>query len=213
MDLLVVLDRPSLYGACVDGGTLVHRFRLPAQEEALRSELSSLTIHRALVCSESNETAGAFAGFPLLDPKTVKLKIEGDAPLSSARIARLYGALMHYPQNDCIVLNVRKELTFDCLDKQGHCIGGAVYPGPDTLLERPESPLSGGLYWGLLGAIERIISELRQVNPSPSSVKVVASGAMTQSFSEDLSELVDLIDPALTLIGLQEILKGETNVT
>jgi type III pantothenate kinase len=120
--------------------------------------------------------------------------------------------------------------------KDGKYLGGAIYPGfaisakglsgytqllPEVHIEKPESAVAkttmthiqSGIYWGLLGAIERLVFEMKSINPSPSSVQVVATGGCTQqdrtptNFLDDLGELVDCIDPQLTLVGLHEILK------
>ncbi len=185
--------------------------------------------------------------FLRLKPKEVKVVLDVAEPeaLGPDRIANVYGALNRFPQNDCIVVDLGTAVTFDCISKVGHYIGGAIYPGPaigaKALAEytdklplitptKPKSPLGkttethiqSGLYWGLLGAIERITDELRLIAPSPSSVKILATGGGTRlddssksptkmEFVEDLKELVDFIDPHLTLIGLHEILKELLN--
>jgi type III pantothenate kinase len=88
---------------------------------------------------------------------------------------------------------------------------------PRVKLQHPESALGkttvehiqSGIYFGMLGAIERIVDELRQEHPSPSSMMVLATGGMTRDkeLEQDLLDFVDIVDPYLTLIGLKEILK------
>ncbi len=179
--------------------------------------------------------------YQLLDYSKVKviLDVEEPAAVGHDRIANVYGALFRFPQNDCIVVDIGTAVTFDLLTREGRYLGGAIYPGmeigakglaaftsklPEVPAIRPSSPLGkttithiqSGLYWGLLGAIERLVSELRQAAPNPTSIKVIATGGATRTgercpsndyFLKDLSDLVDLIDPQLTLIGLHEILK------
>ncbi len=83
-----------------------------------------------------------------------------------------------------------------------------------------EAHIQNGIYCGQLGAIERLIAEIAGATDSPSSVKIIATGGATHiedaemhpeklPFVEDLKELVDLIDPNLTLVGLHEILKEQ----
>lgn len=172
--------------------------------------------------------------FLLLNPSTLALKLDVEEPLAVGqdRIANCYGALARFPLNDCIVVDVGTAITFDYVAKEGIYTGGAILSGPtlcakalhdytDKLplvaISKPSSPLGkttathiqSGIYFGLLGAIERISFELAQLSSSPSSVKLLATGGVTQDsdFAEDLKELVDFIDPHLTLVGLHHILK------
>jgi type III pantothenate kinase len=181
--------------------------------------------------------------YDLLDIQQLSLILDVDEPenVGHDRIANLYGALHHFPQNDCIIVDIGTAVTFDFVTKEGCYKGGAIYPGfeisakglseytdrlPFVSVQRPDSPLGrttlahiqSGLYYGLLGTVERIIFELKQQTTSPSSVQVLATGGTIQSdqlsschtkvsFISDLKELVDFIDPYLTLIGLNEILK------
>ncbi len=172
--------------------------------------------------------------YTILDFSTVKMRLDVDEPeaLGHDRIANAYGALSHFPINDCIIIDIGTAVTADLVTKDGSYAGGMIYPGPalsakaladytDKLplatVTKPDSPLGkttmahlqSGIYYGLLGAVERLIAELRLTAPSPSSIKVLATGGFTttEGIAEDLTELVDLIDPNLTLVGLHEIQK------
>ncbi len=172
----------------------------------------------------------------------LKLQLDVEEPdeLGQDRIANAYGALTRFPLQDCIVVDIGTTITFDYIVKEGKYLGGAIYTGmeiaskglaeytdqlPFTAVSRPDSALgkttnsqiSSGIYYGHLGAIERVLFELKQTSASPSSVHVVATGGATQTddenacvgkveFIHDLKDLVDSIDPHLTLMGLQEIL-------
>lgn len=177
------------------------------------------------------------------DPVLLSLTLDVEEPqaLGQDRIANAYGALHHFPTFDCVVVDIGTAVTFDFVTKEGSYIGGAIYPGIDISAKalsqytnklpyvqvlKPESPLArttethlqSGIYYGLLGAIERIVAELCLTAPSPSSVKIIATGGATRientamceskvEFVNDLKELVDFIDPHLTLVGLYEIFK------
>jgi len=173
--------------------------------------------------------------FNLLDFTTVRVVLEVDEPeqVGHDRIANVYGALAYFPQNDCVVVDLGTALTFDYVGCNGHYLGGAIYPGPaigakalanytsllpEVEFEKPQEAVAkttnghiqSGLYYGLLGAIERITFEMRGLSSSPSDVKVSATGGLlgvVEDIEQDLSDIVDLIDPALTLIGLHEIMK------
>ena len=175
--------------------------------------------------------------FRVLDFSKLKLKLDVDEKeqLGHDRIANAYGALHRFPQYDCIIVDIGTGVTFDLVTKEGCYKGGAIYPGmeisarslaeytdrlPLVSVQKPPSPLAkttethiqSGIYYGLLGAIERIVFELRQLGPLPISVQVLATGGalQTDALISDVQELVDVIDPHLTLIGLHEILKELT---
>jgi pantothenate kinase type III len=91
---------------------------------------------------------------------------------------------------------------------------------PSPLGTDMQTHIQSGLYYGQLGAIECLIAELAAMTESPSSVKVIATGGGTlvedaympdlkTAFVADLKEIVDCIDPHLTLFGLHEILKEQ----
>lgn len=179
-------------------------------------------------------TACGFS-FEMLDFSTVKVELDVDEPdaVGHDRIANVYGALFRFPVNDCIVVDLGTAITFDYVGCNGKYLGGAIYPGlsigakalstytsklPEVVPAKPsaavakttETHIQSGLYWGLLGAIERITFEMRTASKNPSDVKVIATGGLVREmleFAEDLNDLVDLIDPHLTLIGIHEILK------
>jgi type III pantothenate kinase len=178
-----------------------------------------------------------------LDFSKIALKLDVEEPraVGHDRIANAYGALKVFPTADCIVIDIGTALTADYISKEGAYLGGMIYPGPTLCAKaladytdklplvtvfKPDSPLGktteahlqSGIYYGLLGAIERLIAELRTTASSPSSVKVLATGGAIAiedtgiggskiAFVEDLKELVDFINPHLTLIGLNEIQK------
>lgn len=245
MDLVLDIGNYRIKGAFFKEKKLENAFVIPPDMEMLRKQLSGFSFESTLISSVhkkySEDVKNLFASlnipFHLLDFSTLHVKLDVDEPeqLGHDRIANVYGALVHFPQNDCIVVDMGTTVTFDYIASDGRYVGGAIYPGvdisakalasytnalPEVAIEKPETPVAkttkthiqSGLYWGLLGAIERIVSEMRQTAPSPSSVKVIATGGYLRTlspeqFTADLNDLVDLIDPYLTLIGLYEILK------
>lgn len=181
--------------------------------------------------------------FSFVDNSNIHLILDVDEPeaVGHDRIANAYGALARFPLNDCIVVDVGTAITVDFIVKEGRYLGGMIYAGaglcakaladytdklPLVALKKPDSALAktteahlqAGIYYGQLGAIERMIDEIKISALSPSSVKVIATGGATQiddtnvcfdkvAFIEDLKDLVDFIDPHLTLVGLREILE------
>jgi len=195
--------------------------------------ISTVSEEKALVACDVLTSSGF--SFELLDFSTVKVELDVDEPeaVGHDRIANVYGALYRFPVNDCIVVDLGTAVTFDYVGCEGKYLGGAIYPGlsigakalstytsklPEVSISKPEvavaktteTHIQSGLYWGLLGAIERITFEMRAASKNPSDVKVLATGGLIKELpklAEDLSELTDLIDPHLTLIGIHEILK------
>lgn len=175
--------------------------------------------------------------YNFLDFKKLKMIFDVDEPeqLGHDRIANAYGALARYPINDCIVVDIGTAITLDFVAKEGRYLGGMIYLGaslcakalaeftdklPLIVPQKPESALAkttkthlqSGIYYGQLGAIERMIAELTLTSISPSSVKIIATGGgINEAFADDLQELVDIIDPQLTLRGLHEILDETTH--
>ena len=175
-----------------------------------------------------------------LDYSTVKLELAVDEPeqIGHDRIANCYGALYRFPQYDCVIVDLGTAVTFDSVTSSGKYLGGAILPGmhisskalsqytdrlPEVKIAKPEegvaktteTHIQSGLYYGLLGAVERIVFEMRQSHTSPSDVKVLATGGiftgpLGEDLAADIGDLVDLIDPGLTLIGIHEIMKEKT---
>lgn len=63
-----------------------------------------------------------------------------------------------------------------------------------------------GLYWGLIGAIERILREMKKSLPGAA---VVATGGLASmdDLKNDLKGIIDHFEPQLTCLGLYELLK------
>ena len=142
----------------------------------------------------------------LATPETLSL-------LKPDRIANIFGALHYFPSNDCIVVDLGMTIRFDYVTKQGVYLGGAIFPATsidgsspilsNTVAEQEKS----GNYFGLLGAIERIVAELRLSSETPSTVMSIATGGLSRVMQKDLEDFIDKIDPELTLVGLNQILK------
>lgn len=160
---------------------------------------------------------------------SVKLQVEKPEEVGIDRIANTYGALALFPGKDAIVVDMGTAVTFDVVSKERKFLGGAIYPGarisaealhqwtdklPLVEVKKPRAPISpstvgniqSGVYWGLVGTIEKLTAEMKRSYPKAA---VVATGglALDKSLKGDLKEAIDAFEPDLTLIGLYEILK------
>lgn len=217
----------------------MHIKEKPVQNAFISSVNNQLEMHVKTSLTEANISC------TFLNYEDLHIKLEVDKPeeLGPDRIANAYGALFRFPLNDCIIVDIGFAITCDLVAKDGRYLGGMIYPGSElcakaltkhtdklplvapikpasALGTTTETHIQSGIYYGQLGAIERLIAELASHAESPSSVKIIATGGATHiedpcicsakvTFVEDLKELVDFIDPNLTLVGLHEILKEQ----
>lgn len=236
LDLVIDIGNSRTKGALFEGKQLVEAFdwkQAPLQGKSIQTAFIS-SVNAKADEEIKKQLEQLKIPYQFLNNSTLRLVLEVDEPqaLGADRIANAYGALSRFPINDCIVIDVGTAITADFIIKEGRYLGGMIYPGgtlcakslhdytdklPLVTLKKPESALAkttethlqAGIYYGQLGAIERMIAELRLSAVSPSSVKVIATGGALQAdleFAEDLKDLVDQIDPHLTLLGLHEIL-------
>ena len=127
-----------------------------------------------------------------------------------------------------IVVDFGTATTFDVVDADGNYAGGVIAPGvnlsmaalhqaasklPKIGVKRPENAMGkntveamrSGVYWGYVGLIERILSELRaEIDGEPT---VIATGGLAPLFAKD-NDASDVVDNDLTLKGLYLIAKG-----
>ncbi len=181
------------------------------------------------------------------DLLSVRLDVEKPEEVGNDRIANVYGALYCHPSTDSIVIDMGTAVTFDVIAKEGRFLGGAIFPGvylsaksladytdklPFVAVAKPKSCLSrstegniqSGIYYGLIGTVEKILNEIKSVRFSSTKVTVIATGGLAGENNEadpslaedfwtdlekDLKECVDYFEPDLTFIGLNQILKEQ----
>lgn len=156
MNLVIDIDNSRVKAAFFQDNQIRESFG--GKPEELRGFVKGKKLERTLISSVNEETAG-FAT-KILQEEGIKferlkaddfekrLNVIDKKEIGTDRIANIYGALYHFPSNDCIVIDI--------------------------------------------------------------GVKTLATGDMTENkeFSNDLSDFVDCVDPHLTLMGLNEVLKG-----
>jgi type III pantothenate kinase len=222
MQLVVNIGSQKISVGLFESDRLVQTFLIKHPEELLEF-LKGKTLEQSLIAGNTPEDAQGLMsllitqGFPCkaLIPSEFK-RLATDETLSLLhpdRIANIFGALYHFPSNDCLIVDIGTTVRFDYVTKQGVYLGGAIFP--TILTDRPTVVLGkdrfeqekSGNYFGLLGAIERIVAELRLSSEIPSAVMSIATGGMSRIMEKDLEDFIDKVDPELILIGLNQILK------
>lgn len=235
MQLVVDCGSQEIKAGLFEEDRLVHSFNGKHPEQLLEL-LKDKKIEKGLIAGDSTSqemaTLLSTQGFPcrVLETKDFG-KLATDETLQllqPVRIANIYGALSHFPSNDCVIVDLGATIRFDYVTKQGVYQGGAVFPDFEAVfheLEKTPFPDLGGpvesigkdklaqaksgCYFGVLGAVERIVAELRLSSEAPSNVMSIATGGPTRfpEIQKDLQDFIDIVDPQLTLIGLNQILK------
>jgi type III pantothenate kinase len=236
MNLVVEIGSHQIKAALFEGDKLVQASPF-ATPDLLLQAVKEKNLEAILVSSEdaskSREMTTVFTGYPCRILEVSDFHQLGTEETRSLlkpnRIANIFGALYHHPINDCIIVDFGTTVRFDYVSKQGRYLGGALFPDFDgifQLLEKAKFPevadqspsalgkaqfeqSKSGSYFGLLGAVERIVAELRLSSETPSGVMTVATGTATASpaLQKELHDFIETVDPHLTLIGLNQILK------
>lgn len=164
----------------------------------------------------------------------LRVKYRNPLEVGADRIANAIAATQRHPGRDCIVVDCGTATTFDVVTATGDYLGGAILPGigisaetlssrtarlPSVEITRPEVALGrssaesiqSGLYFGHVGAIRQLSSELiREAFPNSKPV-IVATGGFSRMLESE--KLFDEVVPELVLFGLKhaEQLNRETD--
>jgi type III pantothenate kinase len=126
---------------------------------------------------------------------------------------------------DLIVVDFGTATTFDVVDTDGAYIGGVIAPGVNLSLEalhmaaaalphvditKPQSAIGtntvacmqSGIYWGYVGLVERIVTQVRIERERP--MKVIATGGLASLFHQG-TDVFESIEDDLTTHGLMLI--------
>lgn len=157
--------------------------------------------------------------FPYGNPE----EVGADRIADAVAVYKMYGG-------PAIVIDFGTATTFDCIDKKGSYLGGAIAPGPvisaESLTQRtaklplvninlPQHSIGrstveciqSGLYYGYVGLVKEILLRLKK--SMSSNVKVVATGGLAGLISKEINEIKNIV-PELTLEGIRIIWQKET---
>lgn len=147
---------------------------------------------------------------------------ENPKEVGADRIVDSYAAFRKYG-GPLIIVDFGTATTCEAVSEAGEYLGGIIYPGIKTSMDalyekaaklpkieilKPEfalgkntvSSMQSGAYYGYLGAIEKMVENLKAVI---GDAKVVATGGFARLFSEEA--LFDYIDQRLPLEGIRMV--------
>ena len=138
-------------------------------------------------------------------------------------------AAWHRYKTALLVIDFGTAITFDCVSNRGEYLGGTIHPGISISLDalagrtaklpridinaRPDSVIGNttvaairsGILYGFGGLIDRMATLLRrEMTAENEPFNIIATGGMAQMIAP-YSDVIDTIDPLLTLTGLRLI--------
>ena len=145
-------------------------------------------------------------------------EVGADRVVNAAAAHRLYGGPL-------IVIDLGTATTLDAVSEEGDYLGGAIAPGigiaADALFERAAklprvelirpkkaigrntvAAMQSGIIFGYVGLIEGIVARMKK--ELGGKVRVIATGGLAGIIAEE-TNVVDILDPDLTLVGLRLI--------
>lgn len=156
----------------------------------------------------------------------LNIKCENPREIGADRIVNAVAAIQEYG-SPLIVVDFGTATTYCYIDESGDYMGGAIAPGisismealftkasklPRIEIARPQSVIGKntvssmqvGIVYGYVGQVEGIVQRMRQ--QSKEDALVVATGGLANMIAKE-SNIIDVVDPFLTLKGLYLIYK------
>ena len=159
----------------------------------------------------------------------IPVRVESPEKVGTDRILNAWAAREEGGPLPLVVVDAGTAATFDVVDADGAFAGGAIMPGaglslgalqakagnklPVVTIARPagaigkntHDAMQAGVFWGHVGAIERILSEITAALGVPP--RVVMTGGLAEVFAPALPG-VETADKDLTLRGLVRLYGG-----
>jgi type III pantothenate kinase len=156
----------------------------------------------------------------------LNIKYENPREVGADRIVNAVAAIHEYG-SPLIIVDFGTATTYCYINEQRQYMGGAIAPGigistealyskaaklPRIEITRPEgvigkntvSAMQAGIVYGYVGQVEGVVK--RMIDQSEQRPKVIATGGLSSLIAEE-STIIDIVDPYLTLKGLQLIYK------
>ncbi len=176
--------------------------------------------------TEACERWVAHARVVVVDPTSklpVRLQVDEPLTVGADRIVNTLAASQVH-KHDAIVIDLGTATTYDCVTRDGVFFGGIIAPGvrtsaetlfkrtsklPATELVAPEHAIGtrtdtnirAGVMLGAADAIDGLVRRIKAEWPNDETPIVIATGGVAEAF-RDLCQSFDIVDPYLTLTGL-----------
>lgn len=154
----------------------------------------------------------------------LNIRYENPREVGADRIVNAVAAIELYGP-PLIVVDFGTATTFDYIDEAGQYLGGAIAPGigistealyqraaklPRIELTKPKSvvgrnpitSMQAGIIYGYAGQVDGIVERIRE--EFHNEARVIATGGLAELISDE-SKTIELVNPLLTLQGLQII--------
>lgn len=155
----------------------------------------------------------------------LNIKYENPRELGSDRIANAVAVSALYG-GPSIFIDFGTATTYGVVSAKNEFLGGAIGPGlrmmnralasgtaklpsiefvlpPEIIGRTTVSNLQSGVLYGYIGSVEKIVSKMKK-EMGDSRIKVIATGGMAHLVKNN-SDVIDVINPDLTLTGLRLI--------
>ncbi|NLO97345.1 MAG: type III pantothenate kinase [Peptococcaceae bacterium] len=154
----------------------------------------------------------------------ISITYDNPREIGADRIVNAVAAFNKYG-GPLVIVDFGTATTFCAISKKGEYLGGAIAPGigistealfqkasklPRVEIVKPKSiigkntvsGMQAGIYYGFCGQVDRIASLMKE--ELGKDTKVIATGGLAELIA-DGSEMIDIVDPFLTLEGLLNI--------
>lgn len=161
----------------------------------------------------------------------IEVRITKPTEAGADRLVNAIGAHLVYP-GDLLLIDSGTATTFDIVSADGAFEGGLIAPGinlslqalheaaaklPRIAIQRPErvigkdtvAAMQSGVFWGYIALIEGLVSRIKAEWGAP--MTVVGTGGVASLF-EGATTAIDRFDPDLTIRGLLEIWRRNTDL-
>lgn len=156
-------------------------------------------------------------------PLPIRLDVEEPHTVGADRMLNTLAVAQRHAV-DAIVVDLGTATTFDCITRDGVFAGGVIAPGPRAGIEglaqqasklpfidlvpppgvigrRTEECLRSGCFFAIVDGIDGMVRRIKAEWNRPDAL-VIATGGLAALFGPHC-ELVDLVEPYLTLYGLE----------
>lgn len=161
----------------------------------------------------------------------IEVRITKPTEAGADRLVNAVGAHLAYP-GDLLLIDSGTATTFDVVAADGAFEGGVIAPGinlslqalhdaaamlPRIAIQRPErvigkdtvSNMQSGVFWGYVALIEGLVARIKAEWDAP--MTVIGTGGVASLF-EGATQSIDRFDPDLTIRGLLEIWRRNTDL-